>query len=100
MARKLHDPIFSRSTALTVSIMQVLYKDHTIVNGARRPGFGDTSEGFIPVAVITWQMPDSRRRIMQLVKMRKVYSSADEASIVALEEAKRWIDTHPVDFEP
>jgi hypothetical protein len=78
---------------------RVLYKDHTIVNTGRRTGSGKSSAGFIPVAVITWKVPDNQRRIMYLLKLRKLYSTVDGASTAALQEAKLWVDRHRIDFE-
>ena len=46
------------------------------------------------MAVITWNRPDLRRRVMQIVKSEKLYETAEEASAVALEQAKAWIEHH------
>jgi hypothetical protein len=70
------------------------YKDHAIVNRGWPAGSAEDPVGFMPLAVISWNTPDLRRRVMQVLKSQKLYRSAEEASVVALEQAKAWVECH------
>jgi len=72
----------------------MFYKNHTIVNTGRPAGSAEDPVGYLPMAVITWNRPDLRRRVMQIVKSEKLHETAEEASAVALEQAKAWIEHH------
>jgi hypothetical protein len=74
-----------------------LYKDHAIINTGRPAGSVEDPVGFMPLAVISWNTPDLRRRVMQILKSQKIYRSAEEASAVALEQAKAWVERHILD---
>ena len=72
----------------------LFYKDHTIVSSGRPAGSADDPVGYLPVAVISWSRPDSNRRVLHLLKSEKLYPTANEASAVALEQAKAWVEHH------
>jgi hypothetical protein len=70
------------------------YKDHTIVITGKPAGSADDPVGFIPLAVISWNKPDFQRRVMHAIKLQQLYSTPEEASAAALEEAKAWVEFH------
>lgn len=76
----------------------LFYKDHAIVNTGRPAGSVEDPVGFTPVAVISWNRPDLRRRVMHILKSQKLYPTAEEASAVALEQAKAWVERHTREF--
>jgi hypothetical protein len=76
---------------------RLFYKDYAIINAAKRAGSADDPVGYAPMAVISWDRPDLRRRVMQILKSEKVYSTVEEASAVALEHAKAWVERHTRD---
>ncbi len=53
--------------------------------------------GYLPVAVVSWNTPDLRRRVMQVLKSEKLYPTSDEAGAVALEKAKAWVERHALE---
>jgi hypothetical protein len=75
----------------------LFYKDYAIVNTARPAGSADDPVGYIPVAVVSWDRPDVSRRIMQVIKSEKLCNTLEEASAVALEQAKVWIERHKLE---
>jgi hypothetical protein len=77
-----------------IVVERLLYKDHAIVNTARPAGSPDDPAGYIPVAVVTWDRPDVRRRVMQVIQSEKLCKTPEEASILALEQAKAWVERH------
>ena len=77
----------------------LFYKDHAIVNTGRPAGSVEDPVGFTPVAVITWNRPDLLRRVMYVLKSQKLYPTPEEASAVALEQAKVWVERHRLERE-
>jgi hypothetical protein len=77
-----------------VFMVSLFYKDHTIVNTGRPAGSVEDPVGFLPIAVISWDIPDQSRRGMHILKSRGLYRTAGEASAAALEEAKLLVDRH------
>lgn len=75
----------------------LFYKDHTIVNTGRPAGSVEDPVGYLPVAVISWNRPDLRRRVMHILKADKLYETVEEASAVALEQAKAWVEHHELE---
>jgi hypothetical protein len=74
----------------------LFYKDHAIVITGRPAGSADDPVGYVPVAVISWNRPDVRRRVMQVLKSEKLCDTPEQASAVALEQAKAWVERHRV----
>jgi hypothetical protein len=72
----------------------LFYKDHSIVVTGKPEGSVDDPVGYVPVAVISWDRPDVRRRVMQIIRSEKLCKSPEEASSVALEQAKLWVERH------
>jgi hypothetical protein len=72
----------------------LFYKDHAIVITGRPAGAADDPVGYLPVAVISWNRPDVRRRVMQVLKSEKLCKTPEEATAIALEQAKTWVERH------
>jgi hypothetical protein len=77
---------------------QVIYNDHTILHTSRPSSRREDSAGFIAVAAISWQTRDGVGDV-HLLRLSELYPTEEEASTAALEEGKRWVDSHQVDFE-
>ena len=76
---------------------RTFYKDHAIVTTGRPAGSVEDPIGYLPVAVVSWNTPDLRRRVMQVLKSEKLYPTSDEAGAVALEKAKAWVERHALE---
>ena len=74
----------------------LFYKDHAIVTTARPAGSVGDPVGYLPVAVISWNKPDLQRRVTQILKSEKFCETPEEATAVALEQAKAWIEHHKI----
>ena len=72
----------------------VCYKDHAIINTARPSTSDQDPPAYIPMAVISWNMPDRLRRVMHCLTLQNLYRSLEDARTAALEEAKEWVDHH------
>jgi hypothetical protein len=73
---------------------QVHYKEHTISSIVRISVSSEGATVYVPVALISWMMPDRLRRVMHCVTSRTLCTTAEEARDKALEEAHTWIDQH------
>jgi hypothetical protein len=50
--------------------------------------------GYLPLAVISWRRPDGSCRVLHFPKSQRLYPTPEEASAVALEQAKAWVEHH------
>lgn len=85
-------------TQIQTAAGYAVYKDHTIRSVVRKATSTEGLTIYMATALISWAMPDRRRRVMFPVTLEKAYSTAEEASKAVFEEARAWIDHH-IEFE-
>jgi hypothetical protein len=75
--------------------MPLIYKNHTVIAGAAP---SHTSSTFIPVVYIAWEIKPNERQSHSIVSDAR-YSTFEQASAAALDEAKAWVDRHTAELD-